>query len=404
MRLKTAMRRGAITICWATVALIESGGAAWAQTQPAPIPVEAPKLGGFGAPFDPAAAANGPPPPLTPVAVERPSDASAPRPAVGWDEFGRTPDGRPLEKAQFGVGRRLVLFVGPLGGDEDGALAVVERLAGWFQEFPERLSDLRVMIVRTGNPDGFARGTRANARGVDLNRNFPTKGWRKIPHGNNWASGPEPASEPETEALIELIREQRPDLVWVVGSSPAAAFTSSNAGSQVVGAVIARHCGSNLRELSVGQASGGLAAYADELGLPTLATTLQDDAAPDDAWNRFGAAFLAGLTAVSLETSVAAPARLAPPVSFSEGNSPVLGSSPQMRRVGELGGVPAGDASFGSAAGSGGLVPLRRPGAAAPPPMFTGVNSALATREAPDAMVAVPPSGETTIPTDAGLR
>jgi protein MpaA len=69
--------------------------------------------------------------------------------------------------------------------------------------------DLTVSIVPSTNPDGWASGTRRNARGVDLNRNFP---WR-------WRSsdgGPRPASEVETRAMMNVIETERPDLVvWI---------------------------------------------------------------------------------------------------------------------------------------------------------------------------------------------
>ena len=64
----------------------------------------------------------------------------------------------------------------------------------------------------TLNPDGVAAGTRGNAHGVDLNRNFPF-GWR--PLGGGEYSGPRSLSEPESRAGYRLIRRIRPDLtIW----------------------------------------------------------------------------------------------------------------------------------------------------------------------------------------------
>ena len=61
-----------------------------------------------------------------------------------------------------------VLVTGSIHGTEPAGLAVIRRL--------RRLAPpagVQVWTVRTVNPDGLARGTRQNARGVDLNRNFP---------------------------------------------------------------------------------------------------------------------------------------------------------------------------------------------------------------------------------------
>ena len=59
----------------------------------------------------------------------------------------------------------------------------------------------------TINPDGVAAGTRGNAHGVDLNRNFPYD-WR--PLGGGEYSGPAPLSEPESRAAHRLILESSP--------------------------------------------------------------------------------------------------------------------------------------------------------------------------------------------------
>lgn len=47
-----------------------------------------------------------------------------------------------------------------------------------------------------------------NARGVDLNRNFPA-GWRDL--DGNYESGPRPRSEPETRAVLRFLRRVNPD-------------------------------------------------------------------------------------------------------------------------------------------------------------------------------------------------
>lgn len=100
-----------------------------------------------------------------------------------------------------------VLIVGCVHGNEPAGIRVARRL---LTSSP--LHRAALWIVPTLNPDGLAAGTRGNARGVDLNRNFPFR-WRPL-EGLEY-SGTRPLSEPESRAAAHLTREIRPDLtIW----------------------------------------------------------------------------------------------------------------------------------------------------------------------------------------------
>jgi protein MpaA len=73
-----------------------------------------------------------------------------------------------------------------------------------------KVRGLDLWVIPTMNPDGLARGTRKNARGVDLNRNFPYR-WADL--DGSYESGPKPASEPETRAVMRFFDQVRPRYV-----------------------------------------------------------------------------------------------------------------------------------------------------------------------------------------------
>jgi murein peptide amidase A len=103
-----------------------------------------------------------------------------------------------------------VLVVGCIHGDEPAGIAVAEKL-----ESTPLAPETSLWIVENANPDGVAAGTRTNAHGVDLNRNFP---WRWRPYGgrgNRHYSGPHALSEPESTLLARLVLRLRPNVsIW----------------------------------------------------------------------------------------------------------------------------------------------------------------------------------------------
>lgn len=99
---------------------------------------------------------------------------------------------------------RSILVVGGIHGNEPVSPPTVRALVD--ATLPD---DVAVWLVPALNPDGIAAGTRWNANGVDLNRNFSWD-WRPVD------GGPSPLSEPEPQAITAFVDRVRPSLVvWV---------------------------------------------------------------------------------------------------------------------------------------------------------------------------------------------
>jgi protein MpaA len=130
------------------------------------------------------------------------------RPPVREIVLGRSVRGRPIRCRILGDGPTTVLFLATIHGNEPAGTPLLERLEEQLLEHPERLTGRRVLLVPVANPDGHAAGTRGNARGIDLNRNFPAGN-----HGGDARGGRHPLSEPESRALHALITRHRPVLV-----------------------------------------------------------------------------------------------------------------------------------------------------------------------------------------------
>lgn len=123
--------------------------------------------------------------------------------------LGRSVQGREIvgfRKGTAGAARTVVLL-GQMHGDERAGVTVARTAV---RRVPV-LVDTEVWIIPTMNPDGLAAGTRTNARGVDLNRNWPMN-WRRSARGSTW-SGPRAGSEPETRVMLRFLRRVQPDFM-----------------------------------------------------------------------------------------------------------------------------------------------------------------------------------------------
>jgi hypothetical protein len=203
---------------------------------------------------------------------------------VRWDVLGRSYENRVIEYAQFGSGQHRVLVIGSLRGNEPEGVALAQALAEHLVRFPQRLGDLTVTIVRDPNPDGRIRRTSGNARGVDLDRNFISSGWRSA--SDNSSTGLQPESEPETRVLADLMVDVRPDRVILLGTAQQRASVVYCGPAEYLGAQVAIELNGQASRAEPNATAGSLVTMAGvDRSIPTLLIGVPPQASADGVWS-----------------------------------------------------------------------------------------------------------------------
>jgi murein peptide amidase A len=134
-------------------------------------------------------------------------------------------EGRPLSVRDIkprNTPKLKILVLGGIHGDEMTSSTIV---FDWIERARKTNPlDIHWRMLPLVNPDGLIKkpSTRVNARGVDLNRNFPTKDWKAKSH-QYWMQktgsdprrfpGQAPLSEPETRWVHNHVDGFKPDLI-----------------------------------------------------------------------------------------------------------------------------------------------------------------------------------------------
>jgi protein MpaA len=146
------------------------------------------------------------------LAVPAPAADPEPLPGGATVLLGRSVQHRAITAVRVGdrTAARRALVVGVIHGNERAGLRVtraLRKLGG--------ATGLDLWVVDTVNPDGVAHGTRRNARGVDLNRNFSRR-WRPTGGpGSGYYAGARPFSERESRIVRRWIERIHPAVtIW----------------------------------------------------------------------------------------------------------------------------------------------------------------------------------------------
>lgn len=153
--------------------------------------------------------------------------------------FGYSVKGRAMNAWIFGSGSKTILYTGAIHGNEQSTRLLMN---AWINELEANARSIpagvQIVVIPSVNPDGVAANTRANARNVDLNRNFNVSDWKSdivTPSNQPWpgGGGSAPHSEPETQALAAYTSALQPYLTMSYHSTASYAIANGcgNSGS-----------------------------------------------------------------------------------------------------------------------------------------------------------------------------
>lgn len=183
-----------------------------------------------------------------------------------------------LLKADSNSGDKTVLIIGVFHGDEPQGEYLIRKFMSQRKEPCKN----QIYIIPCLNPDGKALGTRQNANGIDLNRNFPTKN-RKIIEDEHYFGGTEGGSEIETQFIIDVLKEYKPDFILTIHAPYRVVNFDGNA--EKYAKDISEITGYPVEEDIGYETPGSFGTYAGkERNIPTITLELPEDKTNEELW------------------------------------------------------------------------------------------------------------------------
>jgi hypothetical protein len=216
-----------------------------------------------------------------------------------WKVVGKTTENKPLHTRRFGDSGSRALIVAGLDGEDRIAVRWIDQLSEELVQHPELYSACEVMIFRAGNPDGLTNNVSANARGVLINRNFPSRRYRPLP---DMSSGAGPATEAETRALLDVLYSFHPRRVIHLSATSARSKALYNRGARQAANELQSEHGVDVHPIDIEQYPGSLEDFADgtlEAGVLLMQLNVGKDW--QQAWTKHQPTILAAVTGRSFD-------------------------------------------------------------------------------------------------------
>jgi protein MpaA len=195
---------------------------------------------------------------------------------------------RPIKIIIIGTGPDVIFLMASIHGNEAAGTPLLYRLIKYLEKYPDLYTDKKIILMPVANPDGLYAGSRYNANGVDLNRNFATPDFPESGGKYGYA----PLCEPETYAIYRVIHRFKPDRIISI-HQPLSCIDYDGPAEQ-----LARRMSllSDLPVKKIGVYPGSLGNYAGRtLGIPIITLELPAYAThmePSVLWENYGFALV----------------------------------------------------------------------------------------------------------------
>ncbi len=210
-----------------------------------------------------------------------------------FENFGPTEGGRKIELFQLTRGSKNLLLMGGVHGDEPEGFFLVEEFvrSGLWREL-EGVASL--WVLPRLNPDGCATHTRVNGRGVDLNRNMPTKDWDPVARKERYQPGPSAGSEFESQTLIKIVERLQPHAIITMHTWEP--MINYNGPARKLAEVMAAQSGYVITDDIGYPTPGSFGTWAGwERKIPTITLEIERDSGSEKTWSVHKDSLMAGL-------------------------------------------------------------------------------------------------------------
>lgn len=206
---------------------------------------------------------------------------SLPESPIPWQVYDQSAQGRNIYLLEIGEHEPTTLIFAAFHGDEQNGFHLAVQLAESLYTYPQTIKN-RAVIIPVVNPDGLMSRSRTNAKGVDINRNFPTENWTPVYQKKKNHPGYSAASEKETCLVIDLIHQYKPARIISIHSPLE--MNNFDGPTDDLATEMARYNGYPVKKEIGYPTPGSLGTYAGvELKIPTVTLELPD-IHPQRAW------------------------------------------------------------------------------------------------------------------------